>query len=867
MTPEEWRKVKEVLQTALELEPEARQTFLDNECAGQISVRREVESLLKSEEQDEPFLEQPAVIDAAELVTDASAWVGRRLGPYQLLEKIGEGGMGDVYRAVRADGMYDKQVAIKLIHSGLSTDFFLSRFKNERQILAALEHPNIARLLDGGLAENGMPYVVLEFVAGVPIDEYCARQDLSISDRLKLFRPVCSAVQYAHRNLVVHRDLKPGNILVTEDGTPKLLDFGIAKILNPQQEQTGMDRTLTVMRIMTPDFASPEQVRGDPITTSSDVYSLGVILYVLLTGRRPYHVSSIAPHEILKAICDTDPEKPSTAVSRAEKPEKAIKSDSAADVRVGTEPKVKREKLTRELAGDLDNIVLKALRKEPERRYTTVEQFSEDLRRHLENLPVIARKDTPRYRASKFVLRHKVGVAAAVIFSVLLSGALGFALREARIARANELRAERRFNDVRALANSLMFEVHDSIQNLSGATPARKLLVTKALQYLDSLSHDAVGDASLQRELAAAYEKVGQVQGNPYSANLGDAGGALASYRKALSIRESLPLSTRSSEEAQRSLADDYEWIGVTMQTLGDYRGALEYYRKDFSVQDVLARTAPSAKSQERLAGAYFLMARCYSDLQDPKSALENYRRSAAIRETIAGQSAFLESRLAGTYSYMAGILLIQGDFNQATLLQRKALEISRKLSDADPTNASYRHYLDEAYYWVGFYLERKGDFAGALLNYRHALADLEGLASSDPKEVRTKQYIALCHKSVGTTLVAKGNIGQGLESIRKALSIFQELPSLEAAENIAGAYGAMGLAYSRLGAQPRISRTSRLTAWRQARVAYQKSLDKWLELKGHSALTAFSAGEPERITSELAKCDAALSRLAPASQ
>jgi tetratricopeptide (TPR) repeat protein len=256
-------------------------------------------------------------------------------------------------------------------------------------------------------------------------------------------------------------------------------------------------------------------------------------------------------------------------------------------------------------------------------------------------------------------------------------------------------------------------------------------------------------------------------------------------------------------------------------------------------------------------------MARCYSDLQDPKSALENYRRSAAIRETIAGQSDLVESRLAGTYSYMAGILLIQGDFNQATLLQRKALEITRKLAEAEPTNATYREYLDEAYYWIGFYLERKGDFAGALLNYRHALADFEELASSDPKEVRTKRYVAMCHKSVGTTLVAKGYVGQGLHSIRKALSIFQELPSLEATENIADAYGAMGLAYSRLGAQPRISRTSKLTAWRQARVAYQKSLDKWLELKGHSALTAFSAGEPDRITSELAKCDAALARLA----
>ena len=298
MTPEEWRKVKGVLEAALELDPPEREQFLDSACGGEILIRSEVESLLQAHDRDEAFLEQPIAMDATGLATGTAStnWTGRKLGPYELLEEIGEGGMGAVYRAVRVDGAYEKQVAIKLIRAGLSTDFFVARFKNERQILAGLEHPNIARLLDGGVTEDRLPYVVLEYVAGVPIDEYCARHDLSINDRLKLFRTVCSAVQYAHQNVVVHRDLKPGNILVTEEGIPKLLDFGIAKILNPEQDATGGDRTLTVMRIMTPDFASPEQVRGDPITTSSDIYSLGVVLYLLLTGRRPYRVSCSAPH-------------------------------------------------------------------------------------------------------------------------------------------------------------------------------------------------------------------------------------------------------------------------------------------------------------------------------------------------------------------------------------------------------------------------------------------------------------------------------------------------------------------------------------------------------------------------------------------
>jgi serine/threonine protein kinase len=364
MTPEEWHKIKSVLETALELDDADRRVYLESACAGQTAMRTEVESLLKSHEEDDAFLEQPAAVEAAELMAStARIWIGRRLGHYELLEQIGEGGMGAVYRAVRADGLYDKQVAIKLIRSGLSTDFFVVRFKNERRILAGLEHPNIARLLDGGVTEEGLPYVVLEFVAGVPIDEYCARHGLSIADRLKLFRTVCSAVQYAHQNLVVHRDLKPGNILVTEDGVPKLLDFGIAKIVDPEQEGTGRDRSLTVMRIMTPDFASPEQVRGNPVTTTSDVYSLGVILYLLLTSRRPYHVSSTAPYEIIKAICDTDPEKPSTAVTRLEKSKDSNNVVSPVRVEEQKDPDPKREKLRRVLSGDLDNIVLKAMRK------------------------------------------------------------------------------------------------------------------------------------------------------------------------------------------------------------------------------------------------------------------------------------------------------------------------------------------------------------------------------------------------------------------------------------------------------------------------------------------------------------------------
>jgi serine/threonine protein kinase len=861
MTPEEWREIKYVLQTALELDPPARPKFLDSACAGKSTVRAEVESLLHSHDEDEMFLHQPVALAAGDLASGdvAVTWVERRVGPYELLEAIGEGGMGEVYRAVRVDGMYDKQVAIKLIHGGLSTEFFISRFRNERQILANLEHPNIARLLDGGVTAEGLPYVVLEFVPGVPIDEYCAVHELGIAARLNLFREVCSAVQYAHQNLIVHRDLKPGNILVTTDGIPKLLDFGVAKMLDQAGET--QDRTITMMRIMTPDFASPEQVRGDSITTSSDIYALGVILYLLLTGQRPYHFSNTTAPKMIKAICETDPEKPSTAATRVASQKPAHKAEEGAKALPETGLLLGREKLRRALNGDLDNIVLKALRKEPERRYATVEQFSEDVRRHLEHLPVIARKDTAGYRTWKFFQRHKAGVAAGACIALLLIGALGVTIHEARIARAERARAERRFNDVRELANSLMFEVHDSIQDLPGATPARKLLVSKALKYLDGLSQEAASDAPLQKELAAAYEKLGNVQGNPFQSNLGDTVGALASYRKALAIRESL--GTDSSEESQQNLANDYEWIGMALDGSGDYRAAIQYFLKDVGIQEVLAKAAPNAQSQDRLASAYFLMAYCYAGLQDPKSALEYYRKSAAIREQIAGQSPSVLTRLAGNYGYMAGILWHIGERGQALTMERKSLEILKKLYEADPTSAVRKEFLAEGYYWTGFYQEGEKDLTQALLNYHHAMDHFQSLAKADPTEVRVKEYVARCHQSIGTALVARGDLSVGLESIRKGLSIYEELPAPMNEEDVADANAALGFAYFRFAAQPGTSQASKAMYWKQSRAAYQQSMDKWFEVKNRGALTMFTAGEPDRVRSELAKCDAAISSLA----
>ena len=315
MNPERWQQVRAILDKAIALNESERSPYLDKVCADDLELRAEVESLLGSHEQaGSIFLNQPAV-DLKSAMPDTGRKAdraGSRIGVYQIMEEIGHGGMGEVYRAMRADGQYDKQVAIKLVRGGFDTSFVLERFRHERQILASLDHPNIARLHDGGTTEDGIPYLVMELIEGTPIDQYCDAHDLDIPERLKLFNQVCAAVQYAHQRLVIHRDIKPGNILVTTEGIPKLLDFGIAKILDPL---AGAETTM--VRPMTPEYASPEQIRGEPITTATDVFSLGVVLYRLLTGRSPYPENTHTPHEFARMVCEVEPTRPSTAVSRS----------------------------------------------------------------------------------------------------------------------------------------------------------------------------------------------------------------------------------------------------------------------------------------------------------------------------------------------------------------------------------------------------------------------------------------------------------------------------------------------------------------------------------------------------------------------
>jgi serine/threonine protein kinase len=546
MNPERWRQIRDVFEHAVGIESMERSAFLDTACATDPDLRQEVESLLQYEDRaGSRFLKTPAVDLLEAVPVPITSRIGRRVGAYQILEEIGHGGMGEVYRACRVDGQFEQEVAVKLVRGGYDSRLILERFRHERQILATLDHPNIARLLDGGTLEDGVPYLAMELIEGKPIDHYCEEHELSVSERLTLFLQVCAAVQYAHGHLVVHRDIKPGNILVTENGVPKLLDFGIAKILDsPTSSQT------TIGHPLTPEYASPEQIRGEAITTASDVYSLGVVLYQLLTGTSPYGADQHSPTELVRAITEMEPQRPSTVVLRAKPP-----ADGAGLHLVSEHSPAK---LGRRLHGDLDTIVLKALRKEPQHRYASVERLSEDIRREMEGLPVMARKGSWSYRTVKFLRRNRIGMTAAVLVCVAVLAGVVATVREARIAGANQRRAERRFNDVRQLANSLIFEIHDSIQALPGATPSRKLLLDRAVEYLDKLSQDASGDLDLQRELAWGYERLATVQGDTTQSNLGHVSAAEESHRKATALFEAIAKANPHSVPDQLNLASAY---------------------------------------------------------------------------------------------------------------------------------------------------------------------------------------------------------------------------------------------------------------------------------------------------------------------
>ncbi len=783
MNPKQWQKVEELLNAALEIEPTNRQKFLAEISAD--DLRREVESLLDAERKAEKFLTFGAIALAADLFdeTDApDALVGQKIGNYKIVGELGRGGMGAVYLARRDDGKFQQQVAVKLLKRELNTADIRRRFGRERQILAALAHPNIARLLDAGTTDDGLPFLVMEYVEGMPIDEFCQREDSDLNERLQIFRIVCDAVAFAHRNLIVHRDLKPSNILVTTDGIPKLLDFGISKLLTPEFEAESK-HTITKLGAMTPEYASPEQLRGESVTTATDVYSLGVILYELLTAHRPFEFKTRSAEEIIQAVCNTEPERPSSVVLNPLPIADRKLTDQNKGQRTKDEKQISKFKSQisnpKSLRGDLDNIVLKALKKDAPRRYSSVEQFSEDIRRHLADLPVVARPDTPLYRAVKFVNRNRIAVFAGLLIFLTLIGGIIATVWQARRAEANQVKAEKRFNDVRQLSNALLFELSPKIERLQGATEAREILVTRALEYLDSLAQEAEGDFGLQSELASAYEKIGDLQGNSANPNFIDYDAAIKNYEKAQAIRLKLLEKNPNDFEQQRNFAENYRVSGVIYGHLGDYQTEsknLEAARAIYEKQ--LAAQPESNELQFALAQINYDLGKNRTTTTKDTDTFAYFENSVASLEKLRQQNpnqVNVLKLLGDCYYQYAYALSWEERQKEAETELAKAVELFEIAVADNPNDSNLRVGLWSAY-WFGAHIYEEVDNAKAHEHDLKGLKIVEETVLKDAANIRAKQHLSKSFSHLGQTSINLGKINEAVLFLEKARTSLQEI-------------------------------------------------------------------------------------------
>ncbi len=614
MQDNNWPKIKDLLNDALELPSAERPAFLNS--IADTDVRKEVATLLSFEENAEAMLGFSAVEFSKDFVgADETPMVGRQVGIYRIVRELGRGGMGAVYLAERNDKKFEQRVALKLLKSEMNSAELRRHFEQEREILASLNHPNIALLLDAGTTEDNTPFIAMEYIDGLPIDKYCDENGYGVRQRTELFRTVCSAVDHAHRSLIVHRDLKPSNVLVNKDGIPKLLDFGISKILSAGMGDADY-ATITQMGAMTPSYASPEQLSKKSVSTATDIYSLGVMLYELLSGHRPFESEEHDIQKIYEAVINSEPVPPSRFASGAtqeiefSKPPHLIIDDEAANDPNAT---VRRDDSStrphtvgvaaNDIRGDLDNIVLKAIRKEPERRYLSAQSLSDDLGRFMNGLPVEARPNTFSYRAEKFIKRNKLSVLSAALVSVAVLAGLGATLWQAQVAKRERVKAEKRFSDVRKLANTYLFDVYPEVENLEGSLKAREKIVSTALEYLDSLAGESSDDLELQAELARAYEKIGDVQGASHTPTNADMQAGLESYRKARELREHVLENKPNDPDAMNDLAQNYYVTARTLWWANDTPGAEQYFEKALKLRRALyAAHSEEPKFQDRLA-------------------------------------------------------------------------------------------------------------------------------------------------------------------------------------------------------------------------------------------------------------------------
>lgn len=723
--PDVWRRLEMLFHSASEMDPLERSIFLDEACAGDPELRERLESLLAAADRTFGFIEKPVYQAVRDAIGDGIS-EGQQIGEYVVVRTLGSGGMGRVYLARRADGQFDQQVAIKQMHAALSpSEGLVLRFRAERQILANLEHPNIARLIGGGMTGDGLPYLVMEYVDGIPIVEYCRNRKLSTEERLELFRTVCHAVEYAHSHLVVHRDIKPGNILVTKDSAPKLLDFGIAKLLDVDVSRAD-GPTLLTERLMTPDYASPEQILGKQITTATDVYALGVLLYEILCGVRPFGNEARDPLEVARLICSETPGPPSAiALSNAEMP--------PAEAR-----KVK---------GDLDNVVLMAIRKEPARRYASVAQLASDIQAYLDGRPLVAAADSWRYRAGKFARRHKTGVAAAALVVITLAGfSVGMGWL-ARRATREQLKSDQ---EEQFMAG--MFQAATPEEAQGRTITARDLLDRGARRVAHDLTAQPEVRAAMLDNIASAYRSLGIFDQ------------AQVLVERAYELRKQiLGANAAPTIESLEGVAELYRDQGQYAQAEPLLRRVLAAREGAFAASDPL-RVQTMGNLGENLY---------WEDKNDEAEAI--LRKALALDQKLGGTNYGADVR-----NYLALVVERRSSFTEASQLLSQAAEISRRVRGPDsPDFARTMHNLSSA-------LIDSGDLPEAEEKLRETAAIKRKILGNDHPE------LALTLNNLAFVLLEEGNVGAAEPVARETLRIWSKNYG-ERHQRVAIAYGKLG--------------------------------------------------------------------------
>jgi tetratricopeptide (TPR) repeat protein len=825
LTTGKWKCIEELFHQALTREAAERDQFLSASCGDDMQLLKEVKRLLRASERENGKL-GGAVLEAASTLLRAGEKPGEQIGPYRIERLIGRGGMGSVYLAVRADDQYSKRVAIKLLGSTLATPELIARFRHERQILASLSHPNIAQLLDGGATSTGLPYVVMEYVDGVPLDEYCQRRNLGERQRIELIRTVCGAVGAAHRALVVHRDLKPGNVLVTTGGECKLVDFGIAKMLDARAGEQAL--TQAFERLFTPEYAAPEQMRGEPAATSMDIYSLGVMLYTLLVGHTPHDLKGLSATEMERVVSTHEPPA---------------------------------------FPGELGLIIGKAMHKDPERRYHSSDELSADLERHMKGYPVEARPDTLLYRSRKFVARNRLRVMAAVITA---SALLAAGISQFQAQRA----ARQQYDDLLAFSNSALFEFHDAIADLAGATRARGLLVARAVAYLDRVAGQRSADVRAREQLAYGYEKLSEIQYRARPGHLGDSAGAIESAGKALQLRRALAHEIPSGD-AQLRLAAVLIQVAAVEVAARTADSASAHLAEAIRICE--SHPAGKSDANELLVNALKTrgeLRRLSGDLAaaqaDTEKVSESRERGLAAkpRDPDARQ-ALIEVRLE-----LADIQLQKSDSGgQALSILQPLLSAARELSAEYPVTAQYRASIAsvlnrQGHAWLG-----RGDPKRAMEAYAESYRIVEQLSKGDPADARLRRSVAVHNTNLALALERQGQIHQAEERFRRSLEIHEGLYHSDPAnlawlDDVAYVRTRLGRALARQGAtrealpllRTAMEERERLVAGTPANVSYRFRLVLLMVTTGD---TLIATGECGKGKAEYERARATLQSLA----